>query len=114
VRKLAVAVLACGLVLAGCSSSPSAQARALAETCNVFKSHYTLKQIEMSATWGQKSGDAEIAREAERLQTDLREPQGGVSAAVEVFMMTERCIQLGALPKSDLPTTPTTPTTPTS
>lgn len=105
VRKLAVAVLAFGLVLAGCSSSPSVQARALAETCNVFKSHYANEQIEMAATWGQRSGDAELAREAASLQMDLRNPnEKGVSAIIEVYKMTERCIQLGALPKSDAST----------
>jgi hypothetical protein len=111
VRKLAVAVLTSGLVLAGCSSSPpSAQARALAETCNVFKppSHNITKQIEMVATWGQKAGDAELAREAARLQMDLKKPYVGVSVDIDMLKMTERCIQLGVLPESDLPTTPPT------
>lgn len=104
-RKLAVAALTCGLVLAGCSSSPSnAHTQALAETCNVFKSHYSTKQIEMVATLGQRSGDAELAREARLLQMDHRKPDGDVSALTEVVKITERCNQLGALPKSDVHT----------
>jgi hypothetical protein len=104
VRKLAFAVLALGLVLAGCSSSPpSAQARALAETCNVFKSHYSTKQIDMVATLGQKSGDALLDRDAARLQMDMRK-QNDVSSLLDIVKITERCNQLGALPRSDVHT----------
>lgn len=105
VGKLTVAALAFGLVLVGCSSSlPSAKARALAETCNVFKSHYGTKQVEMIATWGQKAGDAELAQEATHLQMDLKEVNagGGVPAIIEVQKMTERCAQLGVIPQSDV------------
>ncbi len=58
-RKLDVAILTLGLMLAGCSLSPShPQARALTETCDVFKSHYSTPQIRMVAVLGQNSGDA--------------------------------------------------------
>ena len=108
VRKLAVVALIFGMVLAGCSSShPNAQAQALAETCNIFSSHYANEQIEMAAIWGQRSGDSALEREAALLQIDLKNPnEDDVFAGIEVLKMTERCIQLGALPKSDLPTTP--------
>jgi hypothetical protein len=80
VRKPAVAVLAFGLVLAGCSS------------------HYFTKQIEMVATLGQRSGDAELAQEAAGLQMDLRRQSDDVSTVIEVVKITERCNRLGALP----------------
>jgi hypothetical protein len=104
VRKLAVAVLACGLALAGCSMSPtSPQAWALAETCNVFKApHYGTKQVEMIASVGQRSGDAELARDAARLDMYLKKPDVGAPALVDVVKIAERCAQLGAISKSDL------------
>jgi hypothetical protein len=101
-RKLAVGVLALGLMLAGCSSSPpSAQARALAETCNVFKSHYGTQQVETIAVSGQKSGDDQLARDTARLQTDMRK-QKGVPSLLDLVKIAERCNQLGAISRSDL------------
>ena len=91
-------------MLTGCSSSPpSAQARALAETCNVFKSHYSTKQIEMVARVGQKSGDAQLVRDATGLQMDLAKEKD-TSALIAIVKITQRCNQLGAIPKSDVHT----------
>lgn len=97
VRNLAVvAVLASVLALAACATStPSPQARATAEACSIFFHHYELKQIEMAATVGQRSGDAELAREAAQLQKDLAKPYVGAPALVDVVKMTDRCRQLG-------------------
>jgi hypothetical protein len=96
VRNLAVAVLASGLGLAACSTStPSPEARATAEACSVLFSHYGLKQIEMAATEGQRSGDAELAREATQLQKDLSQPYIGVPVLIDITRMTDRCRQLG-------------------
>lgn len=96
VRNLAVAVLASGLGLAACSTStPSPEARATAEACSVFFRHYELKQIEMTATEGQRSGDAELAREARQLQKDLAQPYIGVPVLIDINRMTDRCRQLG-------------------
>jgi hypothetical protein len=75
----------------------------VAKTCNVFKSHFATKQVDEIVTWGQKSGDAELAGEAASLQMDLRKlPQRSVPALMELVKMIERCNQLGALPKSDV------------
>jgi len=97
VRNLAVvAVLASVLALAACATStPSPQARATAEACSIFFHHYELKQIEMAATVAQRSGDAELAREAAQLQKDLAKPYVGAPALVDVVKMTDRCRQLG-------------------
>lgn len=93
---MAVAALACGLVLAACSTSPhSSQARATTETCRVFFSHYGLKQIEMAATEGQRSGDAELEREATQLRKDLAQPHVGVPVLIDITRMTDRCRKLG-------------------
>jgi hypothetical protein len=103
VRRLAVFVLACGLVFAGCSTSTtSSQHRTLAETCNVFKSHYGTKQVEMIATLGQKSGDADLTREAARLETDLKKRDVGAPTLTDLVKIAERCAQLGAISQSDL------------
>jgi hypothetical protein len=101
VFRLAVAALACGLVLAGCSTSPpNAQARATAEACGVFQHHYGLKQTEMVAEVGQRSGDAELAREARELERDLPklDQDIDVPVLVDVARMTDRCQQLGFQP----------------
>ncbi len=75
----------------------------MAETCNVFKSpHYGTKQVEMIATLGQSSGDAELAREAARLDMDLKKPDVGAPALVDLVKIAERCAQLGAISQSDL------------
>jgi hypothetical protein len=88
----------------GLSEGPvtySAQTQALTETCNVFKSHYATKQVDEVAAWGQESGDAELARESARLQMDLNKlPQRQVPTLIELVKITERCYQLGAIPKS--------------
>jgi hypothetical protein len=90
------AVMAIGLVLAACSTSPlGSRARATAEACSVFSRHYGLKQIEMAARDGQRSGDAELAREARQLQKDLAQPYVGVPALADITRMTDRCRQLG-------------------
>jgi len=104
---LGILTLGAGLgVGLGLSEGPvTYSAQPMAETCNAFKSpyHYDTKQVMMIATWGKESGDAELAREAARLQMDLRKlPQGSVPSLIEVFKMTERCYQLGALAKSDV------------
>ena len=49
----------------------------------------------MAATVGQRSGDAELAREAAQLQKDLAKPYVGAPALVDVVKMTDRCRQLG-------------------
>jgi hypothetical protein len=104
---LGILTLGAGLgVGLGLSEGPvtySAQTVAVAKTCNVFKSHFATKQVDEIVTWGQKSGDAELAREAASLQIDLRRlPQRSVPALMELVKMIERCNQLGALPKSDV------------
>jgi hypothetical protein len=103
---LGILTLGAGLgVGLGLSEGPvtySAQTQVLAETCNVFKSHYATKQVHEVATWGQESGDAELEPESAHLQVDLRGPRGQVSALIELVKITERCYQLGAIPKSDV------------
>jgi hypothetical protein len=104
---LGILTLGAGLgVGLGLSEGPvtySAQTQALAETCNVFKSHYATKQVHEVAAWGQESGDAELAREAASLQMDLRKlPQRSVPALIELLKIPERCYQLGAISKSDM------------
>jgi hypothetical protein len=80
---------------------PSAQTRALAETCNVFKSHYGTQQVKMIAVSGQRTGDNQLAKDAARLQTDMRK-QEGVPSLLDLVKIAERCNQLGAISKSDL------------
>jgi hypothetical protein len=103
-KRVLVPLLLAAALLAGCSSAPrSPEPRALAETCNVFKSHYATKRIEALAISGQKSGDVQLARDAARLQMDIRK-QNDVSSLLDIVKITVRCNQLGALPKSDVHT----------
>jgi outer membrane PBP1 activator LpoA protein len=98
VRKFVAPILVLGMVLAGCStSSPSHQARELADACNAI-SHISLTHLEVAAASGQRSGDAELAREAARLQIDLKGVQkvGGVPAIIDASKMMTRCRQLNA------------------
>ena len=104
-RKLAIAVLVIGLALSGCSSSPSRPepGQLLAETCNVFKlSHYGTKQVDMLATSGLRSGDAEIARDAARLQKEMKSPSAQVQSLIDLTSIAKRCARLGATTRSDL------------
>lgn len=94
VRKTAFVVLAFGLILAACATYPSGS-QGTTETCRVFFRHYDLKQIEMAAREGQRSGDAELAREATQLEEDLAQRYVGVPALVDIVRMTDRCRKLG-------------------
>lgn len=96
--EVAVVVLSLG-ILAGCSSSwPDAQDQAVAETCSALR-HISLNRLEIAATWGQRSADAELAREAAHMQVDLRGAEhDGVAVIIDASQMIIRCRQLGAWP----------------
>jgi hypothetical protein len=79
----------------------SSEGSALADTSNVFKSPNASQQIEMIAVVGQRSADEQLARDAARLQMDLRE-QKGVPSLLDLVKIAERCNQLGANSRSDL------------
>jgi hypothetical protein len=103
-KRVLIPLLLAAALFAGCSSAPtSTKPRALAKTWNVFRSHYATKQIEAVAVSGQNSGDNQLARDAARLQIDIRK-QNDVSSLLDIVKITERCNQLGALPKSHMHT----------
>ena len=84
--------------LTACSSSSSPQARATAEACGVFAGRAETKQIEMAASVGQRSGDAELRLEATQLQKDLAlaiRKNEGVHALLDIHNLAARCRQLG-------------------
>ena len=102
VVKLAIAVLALQLVLAGCSTSQASlqsPTRELADSCSAL-SHISLTHLEVAAASGQRSGDAALEREATRLQIDLKGAHGGggVAVIIDAANMITRCRQLKAWP----------------
>jgi hypothetical protein len=85
--------------LAVCSSSPSPQARATAEACDVLAGHAETKQIEMAATEGLISGNGELPPDATQLQKDLAlasRKDDGVPALLDIDKMAGRRRQLGS------------------